>query len=68
MLSGDAAPDQPSGLQATYTYQESDGKMTLNIQWEVSIKELTINSYWNTPIAFLWNCVLHSKYIVVLKK
>ena len=45
MLSGDAAPDEPSGLQVTYTYQEDDDKITLNIQWEVSIQELTINSY-----------------------
>ena len=45
MLSGDAAPDKPSGLQVIYTYQEDDDKITLNIQWEVSIQELTINSY-----------------------
>ena len=45
MLSGDVAPDQPRRLQVTYTYRESDNKITLHIRWEVSIQELRATDY-----------------------
>ena len=42
MLFGGADPEGPSWLEVTYAYQESDHKMTLNVQWEVSIYEVTL--------------------------